>query len=266
MISCLASLPAAVLLRRTSLYAYVRSSLSPRNTSKSFGHNSFLDNQNGFSLLELLVSITVTGALLLASGTFVIEGIVGGNRELNKTIVQTNAKQAVDSVASVIKYGRTVEASNTLTDPSKPGGWTQIQNGTSATLILAVPSKDANGNLLYIDALHTTLNTDEIIFFLDSSTHRLFKRTLANPVAGNAAKTTCPAASATPSCPADPIIVEDIADLSITYYDADNVALTIPPAAITGTEAVGYTLKQTKTIGAKSYSASYTTIASLRNK
>lgn len=223
-------------------------------------------DQGGFSLLELLVAISVTTILLMIASNFVITGTLSANVEYNRTVVQSNTKSAVEIVARSIRSAKSVEATNSQPDPNppvtaNPYSWSAAA-GNNATLILAVPARDASNSLLYVDGLHSNIYTNDVIFYLDATTHRLYKRTIANAVAGNAAKTSCPPALATSSCPADTIIVEDIAGLNTSYFDNANAAVLVP----SGTESVGYSVTETKVIGKRSYSSSYTTITALRNK
>jgi prepilin-type N-terminal cleavage/methylation domain-containing protein len=224
-------------------------------------------NEHGFSLFELVISISISSVLLLVGANFTTQGTINANADYHRTVVQTDTQSAVDSVARVIKSARSVQAANTQPDPNSPGGsanpygWSGAA-GNNATLILAIPSRDVNGNLLYVDGLHTNLYTDDVIYYLNPTTKRLYKRVIANAVAGNAAKTTCPPTLATPSCPADSAVVQDVASLSTTYYDHNNATVALPA----GTEAVGYTLTETRVFGSRSYAGTYSTIASLRNK
>jgi len=223
-------------------------------------------NQAGFSLLELLVAISVTTILLMVAGNFVVNGTLGANVEYNRTVVQSNTKSAVEIVARTVRSAKSVEANNSQPDPNppvtaSPYSWAAVA-GTNATLILAVPARDASNNLLYVDGLHSNIYTNDVIFYLDAATHRLYKRTIANSVAGNADKTTCPPSLATSSCPADKIIVEDIAGLTTSYLDNTNASVAVP----SGTESVGYSVTETKNIGQRSYTSTYSTITALRNK
>ena len=228
--------------------------------------SSRVSPQAGFSLLELLVAISVTTILLMVAGNFVVNGTLSANIAYNQTIVQSNTKSAVEIVARTIRSARSVEAANAQPDPNppvvgSPYSWAAV-SGNNATLILAIPARDAANNLLYVDGLHSNLYTNDVIFYLDTSTDRLYKRTIANAVIGNAAKTTCPPAIATSSCPADTIIVEDIAGLTTNYLDNTNANVAVP----SGTEAVGYSVTETKKIGNRDYSSTYSTITALRNK
>lgn len=224
----------------------------------------------GFSMIELLLAISVTSVLLLVAGNFVAKVTHQANEAYNRTVVQSNTKLAVETVARTIRSARSVQAKNALADPHSPGattdpstwyGWSGAA-GVDATLILAVPTRDTSGNLIYLDGLHTQLVTDEVIFYLSPETRRLYKRTIASPAEGNAAKTTCPPSATTPDCPPDAVVVEDIASLTTAYFDNTNQSVTVP----SGTEAVGYTVKETVKIGSKSYSSSYSTNVALRNR
>ena len=60
---------------------------------------------------------------------------------------------------------------------------------------------------------------DEYILYLDGSSKSLKQRVLANPDAtGNRTLTTCPAASASPTCPADKTIATDLASIDTRYF------------------------------------------------
>ncbi len=227
-----------------------------------------MTREGGFTLLELLLAISISAVLILTVGNFTVTSIVGSNQDYNKTLVLTNAKEAVGIVARQIKAARSVQAANSVPDTNAPGGssspysWSGVA-GNGATLILAVPARDSSNNLIYVDGLHNSLYTNNVIFYLDASTHKLYRRILANGLApGNAAITTCPPALASVSCPADADVVDDVANLTTSYLDSNNSTITLPA----GTEAVHYTVTETRTISGKVYSGTYSTIATLRNK
>jgi prepilin-type N-terminal cleavage/methylation domain-containing protein len=225
-------------------------------------------DQRGFSLLEVLVAVSLSGLLAIVVGDFVANSIRSSNQDYNQTLVLVNTKSAVETVARVIHEARSVQATNSQADahaPSAPGNlysWSGAA-GSGATLILAVPSRDTSNNLIYVDGLHNNLYTDDIIFYLDTSTNRLYKRTIANASApANKAITTCPPSAATPSCPADSLIVEDVANLTTSYLDSSGNTISVP----SGTEAIRFTVTESKLIGPRTYTSSYTTTATLRNK
>lgn len=227
-----------------------------------------LDNQSGFTLLELLVVLTMAVVLLLVITDFITNSLRKSTEEQTKVEILNNTKLAVETMARVIKSAKSVEAVNSQPDDNSPGGvgnpygWSAAA-GSGATLILAIPARDSGNNLIYSDGLHNNLYTNDYVYYLDGSTHRLYRRIIANQSApGNAAVTTCPPGLASPSCPADALTVEDVANLTTAYFDGSNNSVATP----TGTEAVQITLTQSRTLLGQTYSSSYTTIASLRNK
>jgi len=232
-------------------------------------------SDGGYTLIEMLVAISVSTLLILSIGDYAANSIIGSNQDYNKTLVLTNAKEAVGIVARQVRLASAVAASNSLDDtyapyPGNPNSWSgQAGNGTS--LILEVPTKDTNGNIVYKNGSHAAVFNDEVIFYLDSSTKKLYKRVIAYPNSGlpsgttNAATTTCPPAHATAGCPADADVVDDVANLTTAYINNAGVVCT-SSCDITGTEAVQYTVTETRTINGKSYAGTYTTVATMRNK
>jgi Tfp pilus assembly protein FimT len=59
---------------------------------------------------------------------------------------------------------------------------------------------------------------DEYIIYFDADSKQLLLRTLANPVAGNKRRTSCPAALASSVCPADRVIVDDLKSVEMRYF------------------------------------------------
>lgn len=77
-------------------------------------------------------------------------------------------------------------------------------------------SVDTNNNIIFNG---TQPFDDEYVLYMDGTSKRLLLRSLANPSAsGNRLKTSCPPAAATPTCPADKIIMEDLASTDMKYF------------------------------------------------
>lgn len=227
----------------------------------------FVSNQAGLTMLELLIAIVVASAAFVVFSQFVATGLSSYRRQDTNLILQTNTKLAVENVAQVVREAKRVQSANSNPDDNSPGApgnlysWSS-STGAGATLILGIPARDANNNFIYIDGQHASVYLNDIVFYLGSD-DILYKRVIKNTAApGNTAITTCPPNLATPGCPADAKVVEDIADLAITYFDSSNNVIATP----TGTEAVEVKLKQTRRIGGHTYSNEFTTIATLRNK
>ena len=224
--------------------------------------------QTGFTILEAVLALAIASMLVVVIAQFISASLSSNTREQTITLIQNNTRQAVGTVASSIRSAKSVEAVNSQPDSNSPGAPDNLYSWSSAAgsgtaLILAIPAKDTTGSMIYIDGSHNSLYTDDVIYYLDPVSKILYRRLIANQSApNNAAVTTCPPTKATLTCPADAKVVEDIANLTTAYFDANNNAVTAP----SGTEAIKITLTQTKIIGIKTYSSSFTTIASLRNK
>lgn len=221
----------------------------------------------GLSLVEMLISVAIASILVLITLQVLSRSYINWRRESTKTQLQTNTKTAVETVAQVIRSAKSVESQNSQPDANAPDtqnpySWTSA-TGSGATLILAVPARDATGNIIFIDGTHTSLYTDNVIFYLEPNTDILYRRTIANATApNNAATTTCPPTQSTPACPPDSKVVADIANLITTYLDASGNVVVSP----SGTEAVRYELSQTRTISGQTFESSYGTTVTLRNK
>jgi prepilin-type N-terminal cleavage/methylation domain-containing protein len=226
--------------------------------------------QGGYTLVEMLVAISMSTLLVLAIGNFATNSVIGSNQDYNKTLVLTNSKEAVNIVARQIRLSKSVLAANTLADDHAPGApgdlfsWSGAA-GSGTSLILAVPSRDGSGDIIWIDGNHTSVVTDNVIFYLDTASKKLYRRWIVNPTAtaaGSTQKTTCPPSLASASCPADADVVDDVANLTTSYLKADGTTTTVPD----NTEAVNYTVTETRTINGKAFSGTYSTIATLRNR
>jgi prepilin-type N-terminal cleavage/methylation domain-containing protein len=146
---------------------------------------SLWQQERGYTLIEMLVAISISTMLILAIGSYAANSVVGSNQDYNKTLVLTNAKEAVGIVARQIRLARSVLANNTLPDDHAPSAPSDLYSwsgaaGTGTSLILAVPSRAASGDIIYIDGMHTQMYTDNVIFYLDSGSKRLYRRWIAN--------------------------------------------------------------------------------------
>jgi prepilin-type N-terminal cleavage/methylation domain-containing protein len=222
-------------------------------------------NEDGFSLLELITATLIIGILALTVSNFYVDRLIDYARTDTILILQSNTKQALETMQKDIRAARTIETTNQWSDPNGPGGnptgWTS-STGSPSTLVLAVPATDASGNLLYIDSAHSSLQTNDVIYYVDSSKKALYRRVVANPVTGNAAKSTCPPALATASCPADGKVIEDVANLVAAYYDTNNN----PTSVVNNVYSVDITLTQSRYKFGRTYSNSFSTRTTLRNK
>lgn len=232
----------------------------------------YLDQESGFSLLELLVAATVIGIMAVIVGDFYTNRLIDYARTDSSIILQTNTKQALESMQKDVRSARTIEAANKWSDANGPGGvpygWIST-TGSPSTLVLAVPVTDTSGNLVYTDNTHTSLQTNDVIYFVDSTSKILYRRVIANPVCASAGgsiscsqRTTCPAASATSTCPVDGKVIEDVANLQVSYFDSNNIST----PTVANVYSADITLTESRTKFGRTFSSSLTSRTTLRNK
>lgn len=181
------------------------------------------NHRSGFTLVELNLSLLVLGIIsvsLLTIFTNYLVLITRNNVLMDMTVASQNLlRTAVEE----LRYGAGVRQANTISDANAPaGGWTT--SNSNFVIIIAVPALDQNRDYI-IDADTGSPYINELVYFKSGT--NLYKRVLANPNAsGNSLKTSCPEASATPSCPADRKLTENVNNMVFTLYDQDNTLTT----------------------------------------
>lgn len=188
-------------------------------------------SEKGFTLIELLVVISVIGIVAgIVSGYLVttMEQIALGNARSN---IQRETENSLNLVTQDILLSASAEQNNQWPDHYSPGGTANEYGWTSnaTTLILATPAQDnSNGSIIFSDPQTYITENNNFIYFLQNGT--LYRRTLAAPVANNSAVTTCPAANATLSCPADSDLLDNVKSLTFTYLNGQNQSVSPPNA------------------------------------
>ncbi len=222
-------------------------------------------DQKGMTMLELLISTIIIGILAYLVSGFYVDRLVEYSRNDAQIVLQGNTKQALESLARDVRAARTISVTNQWPDTHGPAGnpygWTS-NTGSPSTLVLAVPAVDTSGNLMYADASHSALQTNDVIYYIDSAKKLLYRRIVANPVSGNAARTTCPLGNVTPTCPHDGQVIEDVANMVVTYYDTNNT----PTSNVNNVYSIGVTLTQSRASFGRTYTNSLSSRITLRNK
>lgn len=183
-----------------------------------------MHNEAGFTLVELNTSISlmaIMGITLMA----VFTSFIVTTTRINYSIDMTNQSQGLLRVLTEeLRYGAGVRQTNSVNDPNNPSGWNT--GNTSFVIITAVPAL-TTGNTYIIDDITGKPYLNEYVYYKQGTL--LYKRTLANSSAiGNRSKTSCPPASATPSCPADRKLVDGLKTMLFSLYDQDNASTTNP--------------------------------------
>lgn len=219
-------------------------------------------NQRGFTIIEMLVAIAVASILMIGIMTFLTNTLVNNSIRTVRADMLREAQLTLDVLTKDIRLSASVDEANRWEDDNSPNaavtdglGW----ESDSDTLILATAAEDSNNDILFQDATHYITHKNNNIYYLQNGS--LFKRTLAAPVTGNAATTTCPAASATATCLADRELAKNVSGFSIHYYNSLDEEVAAAEA-----RSVEVTLTLSKEKYNRNVTAEYTTRTVFRNE
>jgi hypothetical protein len=149
-------------------------------------------------------------------------GVQQSSIALSRDTMTKETENSLDLVASDIRISANADENNRWPDSNSPGGsgnqfgW----QSSSTTLVLATAAKNQSGNIIFSDPANYITEKNNIIYFVQGGT--MYKRIIAAPVTGNTAKTTCPASSATSSCPADKELLHNVTAFSVSYLNGQN--------------------------------------------
>jgi prepilin-type N-terminal cleavage/methylation domain-containing protein len=182
-------------------------------------------NQRGFTLVEVLISLTIFAILSVSLFAIVPNYLTVITRTNQQTDMTVESQGLLRRTVEELRYGAGVRQTNVVTDANAPaGGWNT--GNASFVIIIAVPAVDTSRQYI-IDAATGNPYNNELVYFKQNN--KLYKRILANPSAtGNSLVTTCPSASASPTCPADRLLSETLKTMTFTFYDQNNVVTTDP--------------------------------------
>lgn len=193
------------------------------------------NNQQGFTIVELLSVMAVTtlfvGLIMFFTFSYWRYGFLM-EADLDTFVTRLNAG---DYLRESLGTSSGLIVQNSIPDPNAHNPDPAIASGQYWTPLHAVPGTQSAGGsgttpFLYFSRL--SVNTsgniimngtqpyeDEYVLYLDGPTKRLLVRALANPNApGNRLLTSCPPAIATAACPADKVLVQDLASVESKYF------------------------------------------------
>jgi uncharacterized protein (TIGR02599 family) len=78
--------------------------------------------QRGFTLIEMLITITLVGILSLLMANFVADWLQTASLAQARTSLLDNAQQALDTVSNDVRLSGSVDANNRWADANGPGG------------------------------------------------------------------------------------------------------------------------------------------------
>lgn len=219
-----------------------------------------LRSESGMTIVELTVAMVISGLVVAAVLGFMTSNISTSAVETARADLLSEAHIGLDRTANDIRLSTSADDNNRWQDNHAPGAPSDTFSwqSDSDTLILATSAEDTSGNILFEDALDYITVKNNIIYFVDDGV--LYKRVLAASVTGNKAKTTCPAAAASTSCPADTVVLQNVTSFSVKYFNGQNQEV-----APTDARSIELNVKLSKTRFGRPITADYTTRMVFRN-
>lgn len=217
-------------------------------------------DQSGFTLVELITSITLIGILTAMVVAFGVNGLANYNYTYNRSVLLDQAHLGLRNINEAILQAASADNHNRIEDYNGPGapgnlfGW----QSDGDTLILATAAEDNDGNILFQDESQYISYKNNVIYYLDGGD--LKRRVLAADVPDNKAVTTCPAAAASSSCPEDTTIAEDVDNFEISYFNSQNQE--VSPE---NSRSIGLDITLSKEVQNRNISADYATRTVFRN-
>lgn len=191
--------------------------------------------EEGFTIPEMLSVLIVTGLLVGLIMFFTFSYWRYGSlleADLGTFVERMNAgdilREQVGSSSGLIIQNSIPDSNSAKPDPAIPSGlyWEPIHaipgNKTAASgqftpiVYYRRFSMLANGTI----AMNGTQPyEDEYVLYINGATKQLLLRSLSNPaVVGNRLKTSCPANLTSTSCPADKVLIRDLASVDMRYF------------------------------------------------
>ena len=215
-------------------------------------------HQKGFTITELMVAFGVAAILTVVLFTISITLYGDTLRQ------QATAELAIESqtvLRRIVEDARTADAihnTNLLSDANAPSGGWQTSDPNNV-LIIAAPAIDSNRQIIY-NSSDGFPYENEVIYFSQGT--NMYRRTLKETAAsGNTAYTTCPAALATATCPADNKLSEYLSNLQFVFYDINNNVTTLASE----TRSVSITVNMERKVYGRTITFSNTVRTTLRN-
>ncbi len=217
-----------------------------------------LKQSHGFTIVELLVSISVAGFIstaMLAISLYLFGATIRSQVAAEMAI---NSHFTLRAIVEDLRLSDGIGVTNELTDANEPtdppGGW--VTDNANQTLIVKRPATDSDINIIYNEDTGDPF-TNEFVYYVDDNLS-LRKRLIRNDAAvGNSTKTTCPEGATSPTCPEDRDYTDYVSDFSFVFYDTANNVVDAANAefvevSITLERKVfGKTVSQTSTVTVK---------------
>jgi type II secretory pathway component PulJ len=214
----------------------------------------------GFTLVEALIVLVVTTAMVLVITNYMLSNTQQSVLANKRDTILKETQLSLDLAANDIRLSANADENNRWPDENSPGGAADqfSWQSNASTLVLATAAQDQSGNIIFSDTKNYITQKNNLVYFVKDGT--LYKRIIAAEINGNGAVTTCPATSATSSCPADKELLHDVSDFTVTYLNGQNQSV-----APTDARSIELAVTVTKKVFGQTQTVHYATRMVFRN-
>lgn len=183
------------------------------------------NRQSGMTIVELMVALMLVVAISSVIIGFSVDKIRQSTQQTIKYNLLSDAERGLNVVANDIRLSARADDANRWQDDNAPlaPGDKLSWKSNATTLVLATAAQKTDGNIIFDDVHNYVSAKNNYIYYVKNGT--LYRRILAAPVTGNAAKTTCPPEKATVSCASDKKVMSNVSSFNVSYYDGANQAV-----------------------------------------
>ncbi len=199
--------------------------------------------EDGFTIPELvtvLIISSILSALIISFGFNYWRFSALEQADQDTLISRLNAgdflRQNIGESSGLIIQNGWPDAHVLKSDPNQASGqyWLPIHAipgnisvGSSSTITPLIYYRKFSVNTSKQLIMNGTVPyEDEFVLYMNGTTKQLMAHTIVNPNAsGNHLKSSCPPASATPSCPADTVVANNISSIFMRYFSRTGTLL-----------------------------------------
>lgn len=214
-------------------------------------------NQTGFTLVETVITLSVVALVLGVITSFALTSLNQSTTQAARADLLGQSQIALDKMINDIRLSSGADQNNRWPDPNNGGNSLNWQSNAT-TLVLATAAMNSSDTIIFADPAMYISEKNNVVYFVRDG--KLYKRVLASTVANNAAKTTCPPAAATSSCPGDIVMLNNVTEFNLKYFNADNQEV-VPSNA----RSIQVTVKTSVRKFKNNITSDYTTRAVFRN-
>jgi prepilin-type N-terminal cleavage/methylation domain-containing protein len=177
------------------------------------------NNQRGYTIVEVLISLVITSILVGVLAIFSISSLINNAINGARIDLQSEAQLALDMIGEDIRLASGADLNNRWQDDNAPGAPTDTLSWESDgdVLVLSTVAENAEREILFEDVSNYISYKNNTIYYIEDGI--LYKRIVAADIPDNRSNTTCPEAVATVTCRADSAILSNIEELVFTYVD-----------------------------------------------